>query len=249
MNVTNLMEDFAKAQIDDMYERLKKENTSLQVCDCENCRIDTLCYVLNRVPPKYTVSGRGVNHAQRELETLKQISADVDTVIMEGIRLINSSKRPNHNAAAYTKKAEKIKAKTPYFVFPIISGYVYDGTTFEPLEGAKITLLLNKKIAVMDDSTWQNPSKTFKAIEGSYSFCVKPEKTLRAGKTKDFNFELKIEAEGYDTVDYSFAIPISSKIPDGASAANFSLKVQDLFLFPSDLENPMERYPKALDEK
>ena len=67
------MEDYVRAHVDDMYERLKAENVSWLTCDCENCRMDTECYVLNRIPPKYTISGRGVNHAQSELETAKQV--------------------------------------------------------------------------------------------------------------------------------------------------------------------------------
>ena len=249
MKVTNLMEDYVRAHVDDMYERLKTENISWLTCDCENCRMDTECYVLNRIPPKYTISGRGVNHAQSELDTVKQVMADVDTLVMDGIRIISGSKRPNHGSS-YTSDAEIVSGKYPYFFFPIFSGSVYDGTTFEALSNAEITILYNGKPAKMLDSTWQNPCKTFKATEGAYAFCVEPEKAKKEGLPKDFSFELLIKAPGYDTINYAFSVPVASKILKGASARpDYSLKIQDLFLFPQGMENPMERYPVTDDEK
>lgn len=247
MKVTNLMEDYVRAHVDDIYERLKAENVSWLTCDCENCRMDTECYVLNRIPPKYTISGRGVNHAQSELETAKQVMADVDILVMDGIRLISGQKRPNHDSA-YISDAEIISGKYPFFFFPIFSGSVYDGTTFESLANAKITINYKGKPAKMLDSTWSNPCSTFKATEGGYSFCVEPEKAKKEGMTKDFNFELIITAPGYDTINYAFTVPVVSKILKGSAARpNYSLKITDLFLFPQGMVNPMERYPVSGD--
>lgn len=245
MKATNLMEHFVKEQVDDMYARIKKENPSSPICDCENCRLDVLCYVLNRVPPKYTVSSRGVNHTQREFETLKQISADVGKIVMDGIRLISSSKRPNHDSS-YMTSLEMINTKKQrsFFFFPILSGYVYDGTTFESLVDAKISLFVDGKLAKMLDSTWQNPYKTFKATEGSYNFCVLPERARKENLTRDFNILIKVEASGYENVNYSFTVPLSSKAAgkDSNGFSNYSLKIQDLFLFPKGMENTMDRY-------
>lgn len=243
MKTTNLMEQFVKEQVDDMYARIKEENPSSPICDCENCRLDVLCYVLNRVPPKYIVSSRGVSHTQRELENFKQISADVGKIVMDGIRLISSSKRPNHNFS-YIASIEKLKImkRKPFFFFPILSGYVYDGLTFESLVDAQISLFIDGKLAKMIDPTWQNPCKTFKATEGAYNFCVLPRKAMKANLTRDFNILLKVEAEGYESVNYSFTVPISSIIAkDSNGFANYSLKIQDLFLFPKGAENAMER--------
>lgn len=244
MKATNLMEQFVKEQVDDMYARIREENPSSPICDCENCRLDVLCYVLNRVPPKYTVSSRGVSHTQREFENLKQISADVGKIVMDGIRLISQSKRPNHNSP-YTVSFGKFKImkRRPFFYFPILSGYVYDGLTFESLVDAQISLFIDGKLAKMLDSTWQNPCKTFKATEGAYNFCVLPVKTLKPNSTRDFNILLKVEAQGYESVKYSFTVPISSTIAkDSSGFSNYSLKIQDLFLFPKGVENTMERY-------
>lgn len=247
MKAINLMEQFVKEEVDDMYARIKEENPSSPICDCENCRLDVICYVLNRVPPKYTVSSRGVSHTQREFENFKQISADVGKIVMDGIRLISSSKRPNHNSS-YTASLENIKIvkQKPFFFFPILSGYVYDGLTFESLVDAQISLFIDGKLAKMLDPTWQNPCKTFKATEGAYNFCVLPEKALKANLTRDFNILVKVDATGYESASYSFTVPISSIIANDSNGfANYSLKIQDLFLFPKGTENTMERYISA----
>lgn len=243
MKATNLMEHFVKKQVDDMYTWIKKENPSSPICDCENCRLDVLCYVLNRVPPKYIVSSRGVNHTQREFENFKQISADVGKIVLDGIHLISSSKRPNHNSS-YTASLEKLKIMKlkPFFFFPILSGYVYDGMTFESLVDAQVSLFLGGKVAKMLDSTWQNPCRTFKATEGLYTFCVLPEKARKENITRDFNVLLKVEAASYESVSYSFTVPVSSTIAkDSSGFSTYSLKIQDLFLFPKGVENSMER--------
>lgn len=243
MKVTNLMEDYVRAHVDDLYKRLKEEKISWLTCDCDNCRMDTQCYVLNRIPPKYTISGRGINHVQAELDTMKQVMADVETLAMEGIRIISGSKRPNHSGS-YVSSAEIVSGKSPFFFFPIFSGAVYDGTTFESLSNAEITILYKNKPAKMLDSTWQNPCRTFSATEGAYNFCVEPEKAKKEGITQNFSFELTIKAPGYETVNYAFSIPVESKVLRGPGVrADYSLKIQDLFLFPEGMVNPMERYP------
>lgn len=239
MKATNLMEHFVKEQVDATYKWIKKENPASPICECENCRLDVLCYVLNRVPPKYIVSSRGVNHTQRELENFKQVSADVDKIVMDGIRLISQSKRPNHSSS-YSLSFENAKAKKrkPFFFFPVLSGYVYDGLTFESLVDAQISLFVNKKMANMLDPTWQNPCKTFKVTEGLYNFCVFPEKARRENLKREFNVLLKVEAPGYEDTSYSFTLPISSSL---SKDSDYSLKIQDLFLFPKGVENSMER--------
>ena len=62
MNVHNLMEDVVIKAVNTLYDKVKAEKVAWLTCDCENCRLDTVSYVLNRIPPKYVVSGRGVTH-------------------------------------------------------------------------------------------------------------------------------------------------------------------------------------------
>lgn len=48
----NLSEDYVML----VYNRIKDD---LDCCKCEQCRLDTLSYTLNRVKPKYVVSTQG----------------------------------------------------------------------------------------------------------------------------------------------------------------------------------------------
>ena len=51
MNVHNLMEEIVKQRVDQLYENAKNEKVEWLSCDCENCRLDTVSFVLNRIPP------------------------------------------------------------------------------------------------------------------------------------------------------------------------------------------------------
>lgn len=239
MKIHNLMEELVETKVNKLYDDLKQVNTVWLTCDCENCRADTMAFVLNRIPPKYIVSPRGITHTAAE-GSLTQIKADIDTLAMEGIRLVSSSKRPTHKVKAQPESLY-ISGTTPYFFFPIFTGTVMDGTTFEPLTNATITLSKDGKQAEMIDQTWLNPAKTYISTKGTYSFCVKPEKAETEKQNAHYDFSVKVEAEGYETVSYAFSIPVTSEVlHESKGLSLYSLKIQDLFLFPKDMYNPME---------
>lgn len=50
--VRNLMEDIAERKLESLLP-------SLNVCDCEICKTDILCYALNRLKPKYVATTQG----------------------------------------------------------------------------------------------------------------------------------------------------------------------------------------------
>lgn len=239
MKIYNLMEDLVKNKVNKLYDDLKNAGTVWLSCDCENCRLDTMAFVLNRIPPKYIISSRGITHTAAE-SNFTQIKADIDTLAIEGIRLVSSSKRPTHNIKS-TSETLFISGSKPFFFFPTFTGTVMDGLTFEPIPNAKITLLREGKCAQMIDQTWANPTQTFKSTKGTYSFCVKPEEAEKEKQDGHFQFTLQIEAEGYDPTSYAFSIPVTSEVlHENRGLSLYSLKLQDLFLFPVGTENPME---------
>ena len=79
---------------------------------------------------------------------------------------------------------------------------MFDGLTFEPLEGASITLNV-----AMQDQTWPNPCKTYKTTKGTYSFWIKSIEAEAVGDSRNFDFTLEISAPGYEEIHYSFTIP------------------------------------------
>ena len=61
----------------------------------------------------------------------------------------------------------------PAFNFSTFSGKILDGSNFEPVFGAKLTLKINGQPAEMVDKTWINPYVTCKSTKGAYTFWVK----------------------------------------------------------------------------
>ena len=157
MNVHNLMEDIVIKAVNTLYDRVKNENVAWLTCDCENCRLDAVSYVLNRIPPKYVVSGRGVTHNVEYLAS-SQLQADVDSLALEGMRTVSSTKRPFHTLDRKECMIQGSSEKSnPAFNFFTFMGVVLDGNTFEPVTEAEITLKLEGQLAQMVDKTWSNP--------------------------------------------------------------------------------------------
>jgi competence protein ComFB len=228
MKVHNIQEEEVFNCVDKTYEMLKDIRTTWFSCDCEQCRADVSAYVLNKVTPKYIVSGRGVNYNKSSENT--QDKADLEALVMEAIRIVSSVKRPFHNQNEVKKNEE---TAGPAFNFPTFMGTVYDGTTFEPLVNAKVTLKYKGKNAQMMDHTWTNPYITDKRTKASYTFWVKPISASKENETAVFSFIIEVNANGYDKTNYMFNVPlISQENKVHALNTTYSLKIQDLFLFP-----------------
>ncbi len=238
MNVHNLMEEVVVYRINKLYEQVKNVKASWLTCDCDNCRLDTISYVLNRIQPKYVVSGRGVLHAKDVMED-PQVKADIDAIGLEGIRIVSTTKRPFH--ASTRKECTVQAAANPVFNFPTIQGCILEGNTFEPLIGATVVLKMNGEIVPMADVTWANPINTYHSTKGTYSFWPK---AIDAGKeeSKKFTFTIEVSCPGYDDVTYSFDTTISSEnVVRGELDTTISLKIMDLVMFKSEIENKMDR--------
>ena len=238
MNVHNLMEDVVIQNVNMLYDQVKEEKTSWLTCDCENCRLDTVSYVLNRIPPKYIVSGRGASHASETLNDA-QLMADVNALILDGMRTVSSTKRPFHTADR--KDCIVQIDNIPSFNFPTFTGTILDGSTFEPVTGAVVTIKLDGKIVEMIDKTWNNPYTTCKSTHGTYSFWAKSIPAEKEGVQKKFTFTFEITAPGYDPTVYNFEVPvISEKTTRKEIDSTYFLKIKDFIIFKEGIENPME---------
>lgn len=236
MNLHNLMEEKVVKHVNELYDQMKEQNISWLSCDCEHCRLDTASYVLNRIPPKYVVSGRGVSHNVSADDT--QLKADIDALVMEGIQAISNARRPYHGQKTV---ADVEKSENPAYNFPTFIGTVYDGTTFEPIGGAKVVLKNNNELSEMVDYTWQNPITTSGVTKGVFSFWVKPIYTEKKGDNAVFNFTIEVTADGYDSITYDFSVPlVSDSQPQKSLNSTYSLKVQDFYLFPLGYDDSMD---------
>lgn len=228
MKVHNIQEEEVFNCVDKTYEMLKDIRTTWFSCDCEQCRADVCAYVLNKVPPKYIVSGRGVNYNNSSENT--QDKADLEALVMEAIRIVSSVKRPFHNQNERQETEEKTG---PAFNFPTFMGTIYDGTSFEPLVNAKVTLKYKGNNAEMMDHTWTNPCVTDKRTKATYTFWVKPLPAITENESAVFPFTIEVSANGYEKTSYMFKVPlISQENKVQALNTTYSLKIQDLFLFP-----------------
>jgi competence protein ComFB len=109
-------------------------------------------------------------------------------------------------------------------------GSVFDGDTFEPLANTNICLKSDGQVVSMFDYSWPNPCTTTKSTKAVYSFWVKPQPATEDSKM--FTFTLEISAEGYETIHYTFEVPIIKENKMRKSLnSTYSLKIQDLFLF------------------
>jgi competence protein ComFB len=237
MNVHNIMEEYVESRVKLMYDQLEKDRPAWLICETvDNCP-DAVSYVLNRVPPKYIVSGRGIVHTTDLLDNT-QLRADIDALALEGIRLINTVMRPynkdtKHPAAAHIPQ--------PSFNFPVFIGTIFDGSTFEPLPDAAVILKYGDIVVDMMDKTWSNPCNTYTSTKGMYSFWIKPFKAEKADISRYFTFTVEVIVPDYTPSSYAFTIPVVSD-SDSKNVMNtsYSLKIQDLFLFRKNIINPME---------
>ncbi|MBR5581424.1 MAG: late competence development ComFB family protein, partial [Treponema sp.] len=220
MKVQNVMESYITNRTNALYDEFAESKNTFITCSCDNCRMDTICYVLNRIHPKYVVSGRGMTYANLALNG--QIMADIDAMIIDGMRIVNAAKRPYHEKRKIENPAENV----PAFNFPVFMGAVYDGHTFEPMSGVTVELTADGKLVSMEDASWENPTLTYKPGKGSFTFKPIAIPADKEGETKNFPFTITIRAENYQPLIYSFNIPVTSSLGE---LPFISLKVQDSY--------------------
>lgn len=231
MKIHNIMESYITNRTNALYDDFVEMENSFLTCSCENCRLDTICYVLNRVQPKYVVSGRGMTYANLALNG--QTKADIDAMIIDGIRVVNAAKRPYHDQ----RKLKETTDNKPAFIFPVFMGAVYDGHTFEPLSGVSIELSADGKLVSMEDASWENPTLTYKPAKGSFTFKPASIPAEKEGETREFNFTITIRSADYQPLIYSFTIPLTSSKEE---TPFISLKLQDSYMFSANEINIME---------
>ena len=227
MKLHNIMEEEVIQRVEEYYNDTSIIDITTTICNCSQCKLDTTAYVLNRIKPRYIVSERGVVHAA-SLEG-SQLDADIKVLIIEGMKKVHNLRRSSHAKPEKEKDSDAEK----YMNFPIFSGLLLDGNTFEPIENAKITLKVENKTVEMFDNTWLNPYVINSATAGSFVFWALPIKMDKDNQQKVFNFYISVEADNYETTNYAFSIEGSidkEKVIIPQTATKY--KLDDLYLFP-----------------
>lgn len=231
MNVHNIMEEMVYTEINDLFETAKKDKAPWLTCSCNQCRLDSVCFVLNRLPPRYIKSSRGLAYSQLEESIDRaQLAADINILGIEGMKQVLSTKRPHSTLATDLPE-------TPVFNFPTIVGKILDGLTFEPIKKLSVLLLLDSNKAESIDYSWENPYPLSEHTPGTFTFWVKPVAADKEGIKKVFPFEIRIEQKGYDSINYFFEVGIiSESFIRTAYTSEHSFILPDLHLFPADEE-------------
>lgn len=230
MKIHNVMEEVIISTVNDIYN---EEESSVQFgfCTCRQCRLDVVCYVLNRVNPQYVISGKGLAHY--ETETQKNIQRNIDLVALahQGIQKISNVRRPGcirSEASHHTTTSTH-----PVFKFPTIAGRVFNGKTFEPISGLDIQLLTNDEAFMpMIDANWQNPYRIDNNTSGNYIFWPAPVTAKKKKIKKNFRLHLKIDNEIMGQLDHFFEIELeSSADTESEMQIEATQKIEDLYLF------------------
>jgi competence protein ComFB len=232
MELHNTAEDTVLAKVAEIFDSIEKGGNAENLCTCNQCRMDTACYALNRTEPHYIVSNRGVARVEQETIQRQQREADVVALIYEGVKRVNHNMRPNvsHDGKSAGSTAD---AKLPVYNIPTIVGRLFHGNNFSPLADCVVELYRNGELVAMKDENWQNPYKLVPNTEGTFSFWPNPVPAEAINVHKIFEFTLKIESPGLETLNHFFKVPVVSEIQ---TATSFSLgrtfKLPDLYMFP-----------------
>ena len=232
MEVHNTVEDKVMSTVGQIFEAIEKGENPEKFCTCNHCRMDVVCYALNRVPPHYILSSRGAVRVQSDNFELQQQAADITALIHEGLKRVSHNQRPNFDHSGISGGAGSI-SELPVYNVPAIMGRVFNGDNFAPLSDAVVELLWNGELVPMKDGNWQNPCSLVSHTEGNYSFWPAADVSSGANRRKIFEYTLRISAPGFETLNHFFKIPVASEI---RIAGSFSLertfKLPDLYMFP-----------------
>lgn len=230
MIIHNMMEDIVIEMVRNIFSDENKISGN-KFCTCSQCELDVICFVLNNIPSKYVISGRGIARFESNYLERKQNEADLVTLIHMGIKNVSKAKRPHfiHDSQDHIKKS---KAKA-YFNIPTITGRVFNTTNFEPITNIIITLLYNGKPLKMLNPNWENPQKLVPNTAGAFSFWPYPIIAEKSGLCTDFDFEIIINDEKYEKLIHYININVSS-VPEFIDyyRINKNIKVDDLYLLP-----------------
>jgi competence protein ComFB len=232
MDIHNTSEDIVYKIVQTIFDDIKKTGNPEGFCLCEQCMVDTICFVLNRVEPHYIVSNRGSTRIDYTGIKHQQDEADITTLALKGFKMVNHNLRPTSNHKE--SKTDKVSAiNSTIFDIPTITGRLFDGLTFELITGIEVALYCDGELVQMRNSNWQNPYKIVESTAGTFSFWPMPIITDSADVPREFHYSIKVSSPDYEVLNHFFTISSVSKFHSPHSyALNRTFKLPDLYLFP-----------------
>lgn len=229
MRVHNLVKDLVVQKVEELFSEsaeLKKAGLDLD----QASKFDVVCYVLNRTPPQYVVSGRGIAHSETaDYQRKVQQLADITRLVREGIESVARHRRERAEGNFGPER------NGPFFNFPSIIGRMFNGVNFEPIHDVTVGLYQNGQLVKVIDPNWQNPYKLVLNTAGTYLFWPHPQEAGPEEKTRAVEFELRVDDLRYEPLHYFFTLTVQAD-PDFVDFVNTtaSTRLKDLYLFPRD---------------
>ena len=232
MELHNTTEEMVVTRVDEIFDAINRGEGTKKYCVCDQCRIDIVCYTLNRAQPHYIISNRGVSRVQQETIERQQQLADITALIHDGFRQINHNRRP-YCELSMSEKNAILEKNTPMFNIPVIMGRLFDGNNFAPISEVDVELLRNGELVKMKDGNWQNPCRIVSNAEGAFSFWPVPAKASVVDEPKVFEFTLQVKAPAFDTLTHTVKISVTSEVQTNPSfAMKRTYKLPHLYMFP-----------------
>ena len=224
MEIRNLMEEIVEKAVKEICEEEKRKSS---VHATPECLKDVICFVLNRIPQQYVSSSRGAAHAEKTLKENHQLRIDITALIHEGIKRVTNVQR-----SYYFKNEASVQFEGPVFEFPVIKGRIIDCLDFSAVKDVEIVLkYVDGGMVAMLDNRWQNPFSLNEKIQGNYIFLPRPLPAQEAGEEKLFEFNLTVDAKGFEPFVHFFKIALVAKPSFDPSMAGIpDFRMEDLYL-------------------
>ena len=157
MPIKNLLEEIVDNVVKEI---LKKEGEWDSLIAAKD---DIVAYALNRIPPQYVTSERGILHGQIASKYKIQQKADIIIGVYEAIDIIKKRR-------GSVVSGDNLSVSPVFNMIQHIVGSVADEETLSPIFDTKVSLMFNGEMAKMIDSNWVNPYITNAATRGYYHF-------------------------------------------------------------------------------
>jgi competence protein ComFB len=233
MMVHNFAEENVLKAVAEIFEA-ERAKPRKRFCTCDFCRTDVACYVLNRVPPQYQTSGRGLAHRDIDYQEKLQRDADLVALVYRGIERITEIKRPHGYADADGALFEEQAPEGFFFNYPQVLGRLFNSAKFEPVSGVQVGLLApDGSLMRMTDPRWANPCAISTNTPGIFSFWPMPEKAASSGVQKNVELKIAVDTRDFEQLRHYFTLTLVSvegylRYPAG----NLGITLPDLFLVP-----------------
>lgn len=175
VSVKNIKEDIINNIVNEV---LKSDK------DIKNLKLhkdDIVAYILNRVPPKYITSERGLLHGKLEARYIIQQKTDILLLLYEAIEVFSKRRQSEKSDENENENIDNCR-------FPHIFGEILEETTFTIVSDVKVSLLYDGKPSEMINQGWKNPYITNKATMGFYHFWPLYEEVM--GNSPKVSFQL-----------------------------------------------------------